>query len=87
MPLIAEILALLRKSPVRNANPIDFIEDYPPQSVLQAGDSVLVRGTSDKPWVYIGSSSLSWGLSRSTGCTGLSWLNHGENTRQPKELP
>ncbi|MCL6613742.1 MAG: GNAT family N-acetyltransferase [Firmicutes bacterium] len=57
MPPLAEVLASLRKDPVRNANLINFIENYPPQSILRVGASVLVRGTSDKPWVYISSSS------------------------------
>lgn len=51
------IIDRLKDNPVRNANIIHFIKDYPISEVHYYGDSVLVKGKSDENWTYISSSS------------------------------
>lgn len=52
-----EILDLLYKDKIHNLNMINFIKSYTVNLFLKAGDSVLIRGISDKPWIYISSKS------------------------------
>jgi len=42
---------------VRNANIINFIDDYPIHSVSIAGESVMIKGRSDRDWIYISSAN------------------------------
>ena len=53
----AKIMELLKRDPVRNANIIGFVENYPITKVASVGQSVLVIGQSDKAWAYISSES------------------------------
>lgn len=52
-----KILKCLEKDKIRNINIINFINEYPISSIDVISHSMLVRGTSDKNWVYISSSS------------------------------
>jgi 8-oxo-dGTP diphosphatase len=52
-----EILDLLHKDRIQNLNMINFINSYSVDIFLQSGNSILVRGTSDKSWIYISSKS------------------------------
>ena len=45
------------KNKSNNLNIINFIENYPIQYIEQIGDSVIVKGRSDRNWVYISSKS------------------------------
>jgi hypothetical protein len=42
---------------VNNVNIINFIENYPIYYIEKVGNSVIVKGTSDKNWIYISSKS------------------------------
>jgi 8-oxo-dGTP diphosphatase len=44
---------ILLKDPIRSANLHHFAERYGVESSVIAGDSVLIRGTSDHTWVYL----------------------------------
>ncbi|WP_446896953.1 GNAT family N-acetyltransferase [Clostridium sp. LBM24168] len=61
MEYINEILDYLRKDPVKNINMISFIENYPVYYADKIGYSVIVKGKSDRNWIYISSKS-SWEL-------------------------
>jgi len=50
---LRNILSLLRNDHLRNMNAIYFIQDYPVQTLERIGDAVLIRGESDRHWVYI----------------------------------
>lgn len=52
-----EIVNVLKKDIICNTNIINFIESYPINRIEIMGDSVLVKGTSDKDWIYISSKS------------------------------
>lgn len=52
-----EILDILYKDRIHNLNMINFVKSYNIDIFLQSGDSVLIRGKSDKPWIYISSKS------------------------------
>ncbi|MBU3183625.1 hypothetical protein [Clostridium estertheticum] len=52
-----KILEFLIKNKIDNINIINFIENYPICHLEQIGDSVIVKGTSDRNWVYISSKS------------------------------
>ncbi|WP_253205457.1 GNAT family N-acetyltransferase [Clostridium estertheticum] len=52
-----KILELLIKNKIDNINIINFIENYSIFYLEQIGDSVIVKGTSDRNWVYISSKS------------------------------
>jgi len=45
------------KNQISNINIINFIENYPIHYVEKIGDSVLVKGISDRNWIYISSKS------------------------------
>ena len=53
LPLAIDLTRILSADPVRSANLRNFAERYGVESCLAAGDSVLVRGTSDHTWVYL----------------------------------
>ncbi|MCK4813801.1 MAG: GNAT family N-acetyltransferase [Candidatus Marinimicrobia bacterium] len=46
---------ILLRDRIRNINIINFIKNYPPCDIILEGNSILVRGISDRPWVYISS--------------------------------
>ena len=52
-----KIIDFLIKKEIDNANIINFMENYPIQYIEKIGDSVIVKGTSDRNWVYISSKS------------------------------
>jgi len=52
-----EVIDLLIKHEMRNISIINFIESYPAHHIEKIGDSILLRGISDKDWVYISSKS------------------------------
>jgi len=52
-----EVIDFLVNDEMSNINIINFIESYPSHHVEKIGDSILLRGTSDKDWVYISSKS------------------------------
>lgn len=52
-----EILGYLKKNEACNANIINFIENYPIYYIEREGNSVIAKGISDRPWVYISSTS------------------------------
>lgn len=52
-----EIFNILYKDRIHNLNMINFIKSYPVDIFLQSGESVLIRGISDKSWIYISSKS------------------------------
>ncbi len=49
----AEILSALRKNQDENVNVINFIENYSPTYIKQAGDAAVIKGKSDRDWVYV----------------------------------
>jgi len=57
MDTIMDALEILNKDLIRNINVINFIKEYPIDSVHIEGDSVLIKGRSDQPWTYISSES------------------------------
>jgi len=52
-----EIIESLMKNETKNINIINFIENYPIHYIEQIGDSVIVKGISDRNWIYISSKS------------------------------
>lgn len=54
----SEIINFLKKDQINNINILNFIENYPIHNIEKVGDSVLVKGTSDKDWIYISSKSV-----------------------------
>ncbi len=50
-------ISLLRQDEVRYANMICFMRNYPIESIERVGDSLIVRGVSDRRWVYVSSPS------------------------------
>ena len=53
----SEIMEFLMKDKIKNLNLINFIENYSINYVEKIGDTVIVKGTSDRNWVYISSKS------------------------------
>lgn len=51
------ILDFLKENEIENLNIINFIENYPIHFIERVGNSILVKGTSDRNWVYISSNS------------------------------
>jgi len=51
------VIDLLKKDRERNINILNFIERYAHDSYERVGNSVLLRGVSDHPWVFISSNS------------------------------
>ncbi|HJO95081.1 MAG TPA: GNAT family N-acetyltransferase [Victivallales bacterium] len=54
---IANILDWIKENNEINLSLSNFVEENPVYSAERVGDSVLVRGISDHPWVYIDSNS------------------------------
>lgn len=54
---INDILKILQRDKIRNANLIHFVQAYPIERIHVAGDSVLIQGKSDQSWIYISSQS------------------------------
>lgn len=52
---IEDALKLLSTDRIRNINLINFIKNYPIYSIDSEGSSLMVRGKSDRDWVYISS--------------------------------
>lgn len=50
-------LGILKKEPIKNANIINFIENYDVVDFIAIGDAVLAKGVSDRPWVYLSASN------------------------------
>ncbi len=50
-----EIVSFLKRSEIKNMNMLYFMENNPVHSIEQTGNSVVLRGESDHPWVYISS--------------------------------
>ena len=57
MEQIKDILKSLKKDRLGNVNLINFIENNHITGIERTGNSLLVRGKSDRNWVYIGCSS------------------------------
>jgi len=51
-----DILLFLKRDKIKNVNMIYFMEEYPVHSLERIYGSVLLRGESDRHWVYISSS-------------------------------
>ncbi len=51
-----EILLFLKQDKIKNMNMIYFMEEYPVHSLERVDGSVLLRGESDRHWVYISNS-------------------------------
>lgn len=52
---ISEVIELLSKEKVGNINIINFLSNYHVDVIEKVGQSIMVKGTSDKKWVYISS--------------------------------
>lgn len=48
-----EALDTLKKDKFNNVNVINFIENYPISYIEEISDSWVIKGVSDRPWVYI----------------------------------
>ncbi len=57
MQQFSEIIKFLSNNKTDNINLINFMENYPLHYIKKTGDSVLVKGTSDRDWIYISSNS------------------------------
>lgn len=55
--MFEDVIEVLEKDKIRNVNLLNFIRDNRVNSSEIVGDSVLIRGISDRPWVYISSQS------------------------------
>lgn len=55
--MFEDVLEVLELDKIRNINVINFIRDNRINSAEVVGNSVLIRGFSDRPWVYISSKS------------------------------
>lgn len=53
-----EILKYLSENEMENINMINFIKSYPIHTIDKVGSSVIIRGTSDRDWIYISCKSL-----------------------------
>ena len=51
-----DILSFLKQDMIKNMNMVYFMEEYPVHSLRRIDGSVLLRGESDRHWVYISSS-------------------------------
>lgn len=51
------IITKLLKDPLQNANILNFIEDNPITEFFSEGDSILIKGISDKEWTYTSSNN------------------------------
>ncbi len=53
MDHVSQVLDFIKSNLTKNLSLLNFIEENPIYSAEKAGNSVLVRGVSDYPWVYI----------------------------------
>ncbi len=51
-----KIIELLRKDELKNINLLNFIENNSVLDIITKGKSILLRGVSDRKWIYISSS-------------------------------
>ncbi|ACR80776.1 MULTISPECIES: GNAT family N-acetyltransferase [Kosmotoga] len=56
--MIERALRILEKNRVQNRSIINFCKDYPIELVEIVGESVAIKGKSDRDWVYISSENL-----------------------------
>jgi 8-oxo-dGTP diphosphatase len=52
---LKKIIKILERDRIRNINILNFIQDYRITSIDQVGDSLMIRGFSDRDWVYYSS--------------------------------
>ena len=52
-----ELISYLEKDKIRNLNLLNFIKGYSYSSVEKAGESISVKGKSDRNWVFFSSKS------------------------------
>jgi GNAT superfamily N-acetyltransferase len=52
-----DVLEYLKKNKADNINIINFIENYPIHYMERIGNSVCIKGVSDRNWIYISSKS------------------------------
>lgn len=48
-----EALSILGRDKINNINAINFIESYPINYIEKSAESLVIKGVSDRPWVYI----------------------------------
>lgn len=48
-----EALSILGRDKINNVNMINFIESYPIYYIEKSAESLVIKGVSDRPWVYI----------------------------------
>ena len=53
--MIEKALQILKRDRVKNCSIINFYKDYPIEFVEIVGESVAIKGRSDRDWVYISS--------------------------------
>jgi len=52
---IRETIDKLKSDPIRNSSIIGFLKNNPISLILSEGESILVKGKSDREWIYISS--------------------------------
>ena len=52
-----DLIQILSVNRVNNISLINFIRQYGISSVIQIGDSLMIRGFSDRPWIFFSSDS------------------------------
>ena len=52
-PELEEIIRFLKKDEIKNCSHIGFIYNYEITSLKKISNSIILKGTSDRPWVYI----------------------------------
>jgi len=52
-----DALDILEKDKINNVNVINFIINYPINYIEKSAESLVIKGESDRPWVYIVSKS------------------------------
>lgn len=57
MKLVNEILCHLKIDEIRNVSMMNFINNYPTYYTDKVGNSFIVKGKSDRDWIYISSES------------------------------
>lgn len=78
----SKVLKYLKENETDNINMINFIENYPINRIQRVGDSVVVKGTSDRDWIYISSKShqelevINAGLGKDDNCFAVieNWM-------------
>jgi len=57
MDRVDDLIKLLKRDERKNVNVLNFISQNPVFGIARIGNSVLVRGKSDRLWVYVSSAS------------------------------